>query len=58
LRLHFSPHQGVIGSVLRPTDGMALHYRHLAAQIARQLNAGRSAQEVPNKSIMRLPFSW
>lgn len=36
----------VIGSLLRPTDAMALHYRHLAAQICRQLNAGRTVEEV------------
>ena len=36
----------VFGLVLRPTDAMALHYRHLGAQIARQLAAGKSVQSV------------
>jgi 2-oxoisovalerate dehydrogenase E1 component len=35
-----------LGLLLRDTDAMALHYRHLAAQIARQLRAGRSIDEI------------
>lgn len=35
-----------IGLLLRPTDPMALHYRHLAAQVARQLRAGRSVDDI------------
>jgi hypothetical protein len=30
-----------VGLALRPTDAMALHYRHLAAQFSRQLKNGR-----------------
>jgi hypothetical protein len=33
---------GCIGAVLRPTDAMALHYRHLAAQMVRQLRASQA----------------
>eukprot|EP01134_Creolimax_fragrantissima_P006074 CFRG6074T1 len=37
----------IVGQVLRPTDSLALHYRHLAAQVARQLeHSGRSLDEV------------
>lgn len=32
--------------MLRSSDPMALHYRHLSAQIARQLLAGRSVPEI------------
>ncbi len=35
-----------VGCALRPTDAMALHYRHLATQIARQLRNGRSVEQV------------
>lgn len=35
-----------VGSVLRPTDPMSLHYRHISVQIARQLSAGRTIQDV------------
>jgi TPP-dependent pyruvate/acetoin dehydrogenase alpha subunit len=35
-----------MGCVLRPTDAMALHYRHLATQIARQLRSGKSVEQV------------
>ena len=35
-----------VGLTLRADDAMALHYRHLATQIARQLRDGRSMEEV------------
>ena len=35
-----------VGLALRPDDGVALHYRHLAVQLARQLTTGRSIEEV------------
>jgi len=35
-----------VGLALRPTDAMALHYRHLATQITRQLRSGKSVQQV------------
>uniref|UniRef100_A0A6B2KYX5 3-methyl-2-oxobutanoate dehydrogenase (2-methylpropanoyl-transferring) n=1 Tax=Arcella intermedia TaxID=1963864 RepID=A0A6B2KYX5_9EUKA len=35
-----------VGLVLRPTDALALHYRHLATQIARQFKSGRSVEDV------------
>ncbi len=35
-----------IGLVLRKTDPVALHYRHLGAQIARQLKTGRSMDDI------------
>ena len=35
-----------VGLTLRPTDPMALHYRHLASQLARQLKANRPIQEI------------
>ena len=35
-----------VGCALRPTDAMALHYRHLATQLARQLRNGRSVEQV------------
>ena len=35
-----------LGLLLRDTDAMALHYRHLGAQVARQLRAGRSAADI------------
>lgn len=35
-----------LGMLLRPDDGMALHYRHVATQIARQLKAGRSVDDI------------
>jgi hypothetical protein len=35
-----------IGLLLKETDAMALHYRHLAAQIARQLRIGRSIDDI------------
>jgi hypothetical protein len=35
-----------LGLLLRDTDAMALHYRHLAAQVARQLRAGRSTADI------------
>jgi len=31
-----------VGTVLRPTDAMALHYRHVATQLARQFKSGKS----------------
>eukprot|EP01065_Artemidia_motanka_P042786 TRINITY_DN5793_c1_g1_i1.p1 TRINITY_DN5793_c1_g1~~TRINITY_DN5793_c1_g1_i1.p1 ORF type:complete len:824 (+),score=262.69 TRINITY_DN5793_c1_g1_i1:72-2543(+) len=37
---------GVAGLALRPTDGMALHYRHTAAQVCRQLQSGRDLDEI------------
>lgn len=37
---------GAIGAQLRPDDAMALHYRHLSAQIARQLRAGRPLEDI------------
>eukprot|EP01059_Diplonema_ambulator_P034605 TRINITY_DN784_c5_g1_i1.p1 TRINITY_DN784_c5_g1~~TRINITY_DN784_c5_g1_i1.p1 ORF type:complete len:801 (+),score=278.56 TRINITY_DN784_c5_g1_i1:240-2405(+) len=36
----------VIGSILQEGDGMALHYRHLAAQVARQLKSGKPLEQV------------
>lgn len=30
-----------VGMILRPTDAMALHYRHLATSVARQLKTGK-----------------
>eukprot|EP01125_Pyxidicula_operculata_P010749 TRINITY_DN3538_c0_g1_i1.p1 TRINITY_DN3538_c0_g1~~TRINITY_DN3538_c0_g1_i1.p1 ORF type:complete len:755 (-),score=141.84 TRINITY_DN3538_c0_g1_i1:181-2445(-) len=35
-----------IGNLLRPNDAMALHYRHLAVQIERQLSTGRPIEEI------------
>jgi 2-oxoisovalerate dehydrogenase E1 component len=35
-----------VGLTLRADDAMALHYRHLATQIARQLRDGRSMEDV------------
>ncbi len=35
-----------VGIALRPTDAVALHYRHVATQIARQLAQGRCAAVV------------
>eukprot|EP00755_Sulcionema_specki_P025692 Sspe_Gene.83899::Locus_55048_Transcript_1_1_Confidence_1.000_Length_2406::g.83899::m.83899/K11381/bkdA; 2-oxoisovalerate dehydrogenase E1 component len=35
-----------IGRILRPTDAMALHYRHTAAQIARQIKSGKSLDDI------------
>lgn len=35
-----------IGLLLRPDDPMALHYRHVAAQIARQLKSQRALDDV------------
>ncbi len=39
---------GVLGALARPTDPMALHYRHLAVQMARQLDdsSGKSVYQV------------
>lgn len=37
---------GALALSLREHDGVALHYRHLAVQILRQLRAGRSDEEV------------
>ena len=34
-----------VGELLRPTDFVCLHYRHLATQFARQLNKGRSFED-------------
>ncbi|KAJ9455383.1 2-oxoisovalerate dehydrogenase subunit beta [Diplonema papillatum] len=36
----------VVGACLRETDGMALHYRHTAAQVARQLKSGRDLHDI------------
>lgn len=30
-----------VGAILKPTDPIALHYRHIGAQVSRQLKAGR-----------------
>eukprot|EP00053_Salpingoeca_punica_P011422 m.101829 g.101829 ORF g.101829 m.101829 type:complete len:783 (-) comp15670_c0_seq2:1623-3971(-) len=38
--------QGIWGALLRPTDAVALHYRHLATQIVRQLLAGRTMEDI------------
>ena len=35
-----------VGCALRPTDAMALHYRHLATQLTRQLASGKSVEQV------------
>ena len=35
-----------VGLSLRSDDPMALHYRHLATQIARQLKAGRPLPDI------------
>jgi TPP-dependent pyruvate/acetoin dehydrogenase alpha subunit len=35
-----------LGMALRPNDAMALHYRHLGTQIARQLRSGKSVENV------------
>ena len=32
-----------VGANIRPTDPLALHYRHVAVSIARQLGAGQSS---------------
>ena len=37
---------GAVAMHIRPTDAMALHYRHVATQITRQLLAGRSVDEI------------
>jgi 2-oxoisovalerate dehydrogenase E1 component len=39
---------GAVGlsSVLRPSDSMALHYRHVATQLVRQLEAGREMDAI------------
>jgi 2-oxoisovalerate dehydrogenase E1 component len=37
---------GCVGLLLRQDDPCALHYRHLAAQVARQLSAGRSIDAI------------
>lgn len=35
-----------VGMALRPNDAMALHYRHVATNMARQLKSGRPMKEV------------
>ena len=35
-----------VGSILKLTDGMALHYRHTAAAVSRQLKSGRSLEDI------------
>eukprot|EP01060_Flectonema_neradi_P024694 TRINITY_DN3358_c3_g1_i1.p1 TRINITY_DN3358_c3_g1~~TRINITY_DN3358_c3_g1_i1.p1 ORF type:complete len:811 (+),score=186.16 TRINITY_DN3358_c3_g1_i1:62-2434(+) len=35
-----------VGSILELTDGMALHYRHTAAAIARQLKSGKPLEDI------------
>ena len=37
---------GAIAAALRPTDSVALHYRHVATQVCRQLLAGRSIDDI------------
>ncbi len=37
---------GAIALASRPTDSIALHYRHVATQITRQLTAGRSIEDI------------
>lgn len=32
--------------ILRPTDAMALHYRHLATSVARQLKTGKTVEQI------------
>ena len=35
-----------LGLLLRDTDACALHYRHIGAQLARQLRAGRAIDDI------------
>lgn len=37
---------GSVGAALRPSDASALHYRHLATQVTRQLASGRTLGDV------------
>jgi len=37
---------GAVGLWLRPTDAVALHYRHLATSIVRALQSGKNLDEI------------
>ena len=37
---------GALAVAVRPTDAMALHYRHLATQLMRQLSSGKPIQDI------------